>query len=105
MSVEDDSIEMTRRAMLKQGLAVAVVGAANPGCRRARPSRRSRRTCARRSRAHCRPMTREEVVAKARDLMTPPLGASRATQLIEQIMSIDGARDIRALRPLLQGAL
>jgi 2-methylcitrate dehydratase PrpD len=49
------------------------------------------------------PMTREEVVAKARELMTPVLGASTCDALIERILAIDGVKDIRDLRPLLQG--
>jgi 2-methylcitrate dehydratase PrpD len=48
------------------------------------------------------PMTREEVVAKARDLMTPVLGAPNTTSLINKILAIDTLKDIRALRPLLQ---
>ena len=47
-------------------------------------------------------MTREEVVAKARDLLTPILGATRSARLIETVLSIDSVTDIRSLRPLLQ---
>lgn len=49
------------------------------------------------------PMTREEVVAKARELMAPVLGASTCGALIERILLLDGVKDIRDLRPLLQG--
>jgi 2-methylcitrate dehydratase PrpD len=49
------------------------------------------------------PMTREEVVAKARELMTPVLGASTCDALIERILALDSVKDIRDLRPLLQG--
>jgi len=48
------------------------------------------------------PMTREEIVAKARDLMTPVLGAATVTKLIDRLLNIDGVRNIRELRPLLQ---
>jgi 2-methylcitrate dehydratase PrpD len=48
------------------------------------------------------PMPREEVVAKARDLMTPILGADGCSKLIEQMLELDKVKDIRQLRPLLQ---
>jgi 2-methylcitrate dehydratase PrpD len=48
------------------------------------------------------PMTREEVAAKARDLMAPILGASAATNLIGKIYSLESVADVRQLRPLLQ---
>jgi 2-methylcitrate dehydratase PrpD len=48
------------------------------------------------------PMTREEVVAKARDLITPMLGASPAAALISKVLSIETLRDIRELHPMLQ---
>jgi 2-methylcitrate dehydratase PrpD len=50
------------------------------------------------------PMTREEVVAKARDLMTPALGASDTARLIESVLNLERLGDIRALRSLLQSA-
>jgi len=50
------------------------------------------------------PMTREEVVAKARDLITPVLGAANCTSLIEKVLNIESVKDIRGLRPLLQRA-
>ncbi|MBZ5659899.1 MAG: MmgE/PrpD family protein [Acidobacteriia bacterium] len=49
------------------------------------------------------PMSREEVVAKARDLMAPVLGAATAASLIEKIFALEKVKDIRELRPLLQG--
>jgi 2-methylcitrate dehydratase PrpD len=49
------------------------------------------------------PMTRAEVVAKARDLMTPVLGAKVCSALIERVLGLDSVKDIRELRPLLQG--
>jgi 2-methylcitrate dehydratase PrpD len=48
------------------------------------------------------PMTREEVVAKARDLMAPVLGAQKTTNLISKILSLENVADIRELRPVLQ---
>jgi 2-methylcitrate dehydratase PrpD len=48
------------------------------------------------------PMTRDEVVAKARELMTPVLGAEKCSKLIERVLALDTVKDIRELRPLLQ---
>jgi len=48
------------------------------------------------------PMTRDEVVAKARDLMTPVLGAEACSRLIERALGLDNVKDIREIRPLLQ---
>jgi 2-methylcitrate dehydratase PrpD len=49
-----------------------------------------------------RPMTREQVVAKAQDLMTPVLGAAATTKLIAASLDIENLKGIRQLRPLLQ---
>jgi 2-methylcitrate dehydratase PrpD len=48
------------------------------------------------------PMSREEMVAKARDLVTPVLGAETCSRLVEKIFQLDRVQDIRELRPLLQ---
>jgi 2-methylcitrate dehydratase PrpD len=48
------------------------------------------------------PMTREEVLAKARELMTPVLGAAKCSSLIERVLALDSVKNIRELRPLLQ---
>jgi 2-methylcitrate dehydratase PrpD len=48
------------------------------------------------------PMSREEIVAKCRDLMTPNLGSDRCARLIEQVLNIENVKDVRNLRPLLQ---
>jgi 2-methylcitrate dehydratase PrpD len=48
------------------------------------------------------PMPREEVMAKARDLMAPVLGAAASSKLIERMLELDKVKDIRQLRPLLQ---
>jgi hypothetical protein len=47
-------------------------------------------------------MTREEVVAKCRDLMTPLLGAEKCSKLIESVLNLEHVNKIRELRPLLQ---
>ena len=49
------------------------------------------------------PMSRTEVVAKARDLMTPVLGEKGCSALIERVLGFDGVKDVRELRHLLQG--
>lgn len=48
------------------------------------------------------PMTREEVVTKSRDLITPILGERKGSELIAKVMALETLRDIRELRPLLQ---
>lgn len=50
------------------------------------------------------PMNRDEVVAKARDLMTSVLGAASSAALIEKILGLEEVKDIRELRPVLQKA-
>ena len=47
-------------------------------------------------------MTRDEVIAKACDLITPVLGAAKCSSLIEKIFHLEGVSDIRELRLLLQ---
>jgi 2-methylcitrate dehydratase PrpD len=48
------------------------------------------------------PMSHDEIVAKARDLIAPVLGSTTCTKLIEQIYALEQVQDIRDLRPLLQ---
>ena len=48
------------------------------------------------------PMTRAEVIAKARDLIDPVLGDKKAVQLVETIYALEQVKDMRELRPLLQ---
>jgi len=48
------------------------------------------------------PMTREEVVAKGRDLMTPVLGADKSAKLIARVLDLENVKNVRDLRPLLQ---
>jgi 2-methylcitrate dehydratase PrpD len=48
------------------------------------------------------PMTRDEVVAKCRDLSAPVLGASTAAKLIAQVLNLEMMKNVREFRPLLQ---
>jgi 2-methylcitrate dehydratase PrpD len=48
------------------------------------------------------PMTREEVVRKARDLMAPVLGAANAASIIEKTLALENLKNILELRPFLQ---
>ena len=47
------------------------------------------------------PMTRDEVVAKTRDLIVPVLGQATCTKLIQNVLDIENVQDIRELHPLL----
>jgi len=48
------------------------------------------------------PMTRDEVIDKARDLIAPVVGGEKAERLIKSVYEIEAVTDIRSLRPLLQ---
>ena len=48
------------------------------------------------------PMSRAEVIEKARDLIAPVLGQETSERLIETVFAIESVSDVRALRPLLQ---
>src|SRR5580704_17880071 len=48
------------------------------------------------------PMTRDEVVAKCRELTAPRLGAEKSGMLIERVLNIERVGNVRELRPLLQ---
>jgi 2-methylcitrate dehydratase PrpD len=48
------------------------------------------------------PMTRDEVVTKARDLITPVLGAAGCSALIGKLLSLETLGDVRELRQALQ---
>jgi len=48
------------------------------------------------------PMTREQVVAKCRDLVTPVVGAAAAAKIIEKTLDLGDMQSIRELRPVLQ---
>jgi hypothetical protein len=47
-------------------------------------------------------MPREEVIAKARDLITPVLGSATFTKLRDKIFDIENVKSVLELRPLLQ---
>ena len=48
------------------------------------------------------PMSRDQIVAKCRSLMTPILGAAQCSRLIDTVLGLEDVKDIRTLRPLLQ---
>jgi 2-methylcitrate dehydratase PrpD len=48
------------------------------------------------------PMTSDEIRTKARDLMAPVIGQSSTSKLIDRVFALEGVKDIRELRPLLQ---
>jgi 2-methylcitrate dehydratase PrpD len=48
------------------------------------------------------PMSRAEVIEKARDLIAPVLGQETSARLIDTVLAIESVSDVRALRPLLQ---
>jgi 2-methylcitrate dehydratase PrpD len=48
------------------------------------------------------PMTRNEVVDKARDLIGPVLGTAACSTLIAKLLALETVGDIRELRPALQ---
>jgi 2-methylcitrate dehydratase PrpD len=50
------------------------------------------------------PMSHDEIVAKAHDLITPVLGAEKCTKLIDRVFALEQVKDIRELRRLLQPA-
>jgi 2-methylcitrate dehydratase PrpD len=50
------------------------------------------------------PLSREQLIAKCRALMSPVLGAAQAGRLIDRVMTLETMPNVRALRPLLQCA-
>src|SRR5262245_20980780 len=48
------------------------------------------------------PMSRNEVVDKARDLIAPVIGTASAQKLIDSVLALETVKEIRSLRPLLQ---
>jgi 2-methylcitrate dehydratase PrpD len=48
------------------------------------------------------PMSRAEVIDKARDLIAPILGRDKSKRLIETVFAVETMTDLRRLRPLLQ---
>ncbi len=47
------------------------------------------------------PMTREEVVAKAQDLIAPVFGAAKTTKLVDTLLRLESVKTVLDLRPLL----
>ena len=50
------------------------------------------------------PMSREEVIAKARDLIVPVLGPQTFDSLVTRVFDLERVRSVRELRPLVQRA-
>jgi 2-methylcitrate dehydratase PrpD len=50
------------------------------------------------------PMSREEIIAKARDLIVPVLGADKFQKLADKIFALETVKNVAELRPLLQTA-
>ena len=50
------------------------------------------------------PMSRGEVVDKARDLIAPVVGPASTQKLIDSVLALETVKEIRSLRPLLQRA-
>jgi 2-methylcitrate dehydratase PrpD len=48
------------------------------------------------------PMIRDQFIAKCRELTMPVLGATPSTRLIDRVLELEKAKDIRELRPFLQ---
>lgn len=48
------------------------------------------------------PMSRQDIVTKATDLMTPVLGAKNCAALIDKLVSLENVKNVLELRPLLQ---
>src|SRR5207253_2780429 len=48
------------------------------------------------------PMSRAEVIEKARDLTAPVVGRETSAKLIDTVFAIESVSDVRKLRPLLQ---
>ena len=47
-------------------------------------------------------MSREEIVAKAQDLIAPVLGEAKFPKLMDTKFALERVKDIRDLRPLIQ---
>jgi 2-methylcitrate dehydratase PrpD len=48
------------------------------------------------------PMSRDEIIAKARDLITPVLGPAGFQKLADRVFDLEHLKNVRELRPLLQ---
>ena len=50
------------------------------------------------------PMSRQDIIDKARDLIAPVLGAATSQKLIDKVFAIESVKNMVELRPLLQRA-
>jgi 2-methylcitrate dehydratase PrpD len=50
------------------------------------------------------PMSREDIIGKARDLLAPVLGNATCQKLIDRVFAIESVKSVVELRPLLQRA-
>ncbi|MGA2991062.1 MAG: MmgE/PrpD family protein [Candidatus Korobacteraceae bacterium] len=50
------------------------------------------------------PMTREDIIEKARDLITPVVGVATCQKLIDKVFALENVNNLLELRPLLQKA-
>jgi 2-methylcitrate dehydratase PrpD len=50
------------------------------------------------------PMTRQDIIAKARDLIIPVTGAAACQKLIDKVFALESVNSVLELRPLLQKA-
>ena len=50
------------------------------------------------------PMTRDEVIAKTRDLKRPVLSAATSVNPIDRVRDLENVKNVRELRPWLQRA-
>jgi 2-methylcitrate dehydratase PrpD len=48
------------------------------------------------------PMTKDEVIGKARDLIAPVLGAATFQKLSETVFALERVKNVNDLRPLMQ---
>ena len=48
------------------------------------------------------PMTREEIISKARDLCAPVIGSGNTQKLIDKIFALENVKNVLELRPLIQ---
>jgi len=48
------------------------------------------------------PMTKDEVIAKARDLVAPVLGTSTFQKLSDTVFALESVKNVSELRPLVQ---
>ena len=110
-----DLARMKDPAVLKERAKVVLVHDKEPRTPDAQARRRRRRDTGRwegpyRARRETvrgtagNPMTRDELTAKARDLIVPVLGANTFQKLSDTVFALEKVKNVLALRPLLQKA-